>query len=338
MGMGRFDSLLLLSFGGPENSDDVMPFLRNVTAGRGVPDERLAVVAEQYELFGGKSPINELNQQLLSALDEELVSRGHEMATFWGNRNWHPFVTDTIADLKSLGHTSTVCLVTSAFSSYSGCRQYHEDLDRARNEVPGAPNIERVRVYWDHPDFLGTAAELLAESRDAAGLSSETPVLHSAHSLPLSMAANCDYQQQLNEAAAIVNELAGMRGPYEVVFQSRSGPPSVPWLTPDIDQRIRELAEQGTQELLVHPLGFVADHMEVLFDLDTQSAAAAKEADVKMVRTPTVGTHPRFVSMLVDLVEEAAGLRADRPSLSKSGPRPDKCNSQCCPAPIRPGR
>ena len=338
MGMGRFDSLLLLSFGGPENSDDVMPFLRNVTAGRGVPDERLAVVAEQYELFGGKSPINELNQQLLSALDEELVSRGHEMATFWGNRNWHPFVTDTIADLKSLGHTSTVCLVTSAFSSYSGCRQYHEDLDRARNEVPGAPNIERVRVYWDHPDFLGTAAELLAESRDAAGLSSETPVLHSAHSLPLSMAANCDYQQQLNEAASIVNELAGMRGPYEVVFQSRSGPPSVPWLTPDIDQRIHELAEQGTQELLVHPLGFVADHMEVLFDLDTQSAAAANEAGVKMVRTPTVGTHPRFVSMLVDLVEEAAGLRADRPSLSKSGPRPDKCNSQCCPAPIRPGR
>ena len=338
MGIGRFDSLLLLSFGGPENSDDVMPFLRNVTAGRGVPDERLAVVAEQYELFGGKSPINELNQQLLCALDEELASRGHEMATFWGNRNWHPFVTDTIADLKSLGHTSTVCLVTSAFSSYSGCRQYHEDLDRARNEVPGAPNIERVRVYWDHPDFLGTAAELLAESRDAAGLSSETPVLHSAHSLPLSMAANCDYQQQLNEAASIVNELAGMRGPYEVVFQSRSGPPSVPWLTPDIDQRIHELAEQGTQELLVHPLGFVADHMEVLFDLDTQSAAAAKEADVKMVRTPTVGTHPRFVSMLVDLVEEAAGLRADRPSLSKSGPRPDKCNSQCCPAPTRPGR
>ena len=338
MGIGRFDSLLLLSFGGPENSDDVMPFLRNVTAGRGVPDERLAVVAEQYELFGGKSPINELNQQLLCALDEELASRGHEMATFWGNRNWHPFVTDTIADLKSLGHTSTVCLVTSAFSSYSGCRQYHEDLDRARNEVPGAPNIERVRVYWDHPDFLGTAAELLAESRDAAGLSSETPVLHSAHSLPLSMAANCDYQQQLNEAAAIVNELAGMRGPYEVVFQSRSGPPSVPWLTPDIDQRIHELAEQGTQELLVHPLGFVADHMEVLFDLDTQSAAAAKESGVNMVRTPTVGTHPRFVSMLVDLVEEAAGLRADRPSLSKSGPRPDKCNSQCCPAPIRPGR
>ena len=338
MGIGRFDSLLLLSFGGPENSDDVMPFLRNVTAGRGVPDERLAVVAEQYELFGGKSPINELNQQLLCALNEELANRGHEMATFWGNRNWHPFVTDTIADLKSLGHTSTVCLVTSAFSSYSGCRQYHEDLDRARNEVPGAPNIERVRVYWDHPDFLGTAAELLAESRDAAGLSSETPVLHSAHSLPLSMAANCDYQQQLNEAAAIVNELAGMRGPYEVVFQSRSGPPSVPWLTPDIDQRIHELAEQGTQELLVHPLGFVADHMEVLFDLDTQSAAAAKKTGVKMVRTPTVGTHPRFVSMLVDLVEEAAGLRADRPSLSKSGPRPDKCNSQCCPAPTRPGR
>ena len=338
MGIGRFDSLLLLSFGGPENSDDVMPFLRYVTAGRVVPDERLEVVADQYELFGGKSPINELNQQLLCALDEELASRGHEMATFWGNRNWHPFVTDTIADLKSLGHTSTVCLVTSAFSSYSGCRQYHEDLDRARNEVPGAPNIERVRVYWDHPDFLGTAAELLAESRDAAGLSSETPVLHSAHSLPLSMAANCDYQQQLNEAASIVNELAGMRGPYEVVFQSRSGPPSVPWLTPDIDQRIHELAEQGTQELLVHPLGFVADHMEVLFDLDTQSAAAAKEAGVKMVRTPTVGTHPRFVSMLVDLVEEAAGLRADSPSLSKSGPRPDKCNSQCCPAPTRPGR
>ena len=179
MGVGRFDSLLLLSFGGPESSDDVMPFLRNVTAGRGVPDERLAVVAEQYELFGGKSPINDLTQELLRALDEELASTGHEIATFWGNRNWHRFVADTINNLKSLGHTSTVCLVTSAFSSYSGCRQYHEDLDRARSEVPGAPTVERVRVYWDHPDFLGAAAELLAERRDAAGLSSETPVLHS---------------------------------------------------------------------------------------------------------------------------------------------------------------
>tara|TARA_Y100001970_G_scaffold179517_1_gene218443 strand:- start:3599 stop:4615 length:1017 start_codon:yes stop_codon:yes gene_type:complete len=336
MGVGRFDSLLLLSFGGPESSDDVMPFLRNVTAGRGVPDERLTVVAEQYELFGGKSPINDLNQELLHALNEELASRGHEIATFWGNRNWNPFVADTIANLKSLGHKSAVCLVTSAFSSYSGCRQYHEDLERACGDVPDAPDIHRVRVYWDHPDFLGAAAELLAERRDAAGLSPETPVLHSAHSLPLSMAATCDYQQQLNEAASIVNDLAGMSGPCEVVFQSRSGPPSVPWLTPDIDQRIHELAEQGQRELLVHPLGFVADHMEVLFDLDTQSAAAANEAGIKMVRTPTVGTHPRFVSMLIDLVEEAAGLRSDRPSLSKSGPQPDKCNSQCCPSPTRP--
>ena len=232
MGVGRFDSLLLLSFGGPESSDDVMPFLRNVTAGRGVPDERLAVVAEQYELFGGKSPINDLNKELLRALDEELARRGHEIATFWGNRNWDPFISDTVTNLKSLGHKSTVCVVTSAFSSYSGCRQYHEDLHRACDAVSDAPDIQRVRVYWDHPDFLGAAAELLAESRDAAGLSSETPVLHSAHSLPVSMAASCDYQQQLNEAASIVNDLAGMSGPCEVVFQSRSGPPSIEPLLP----------------------------------------------------------------------------------------------------------
>ena len=332
MGVGRFDSLLLLSFGGPESSEDVMPFLHNVTRGRGVPKERLAVVAGQYELFGGKSPINDLNRDLLEALGDELARRGHELPTFWGNRNWHPFVSDTVGALASRGHESTVCVVTSAFSSYSGCRQYHEDLDRARNEVSDAPDIQRVRVYWDHPDFLGAAADLLAESRDAAGLSKSTPVLHTAHSLPLSMAATCDYQEQLNEAASIVNDLAGMTGSCEVVFQSRSGPPTVPWLTPDIDSHLRGLPERGISEVLVHPLGFVADHMEVLFDLDTQAAAVAEQRGIKMVRTPTVGTHPRFISMLVDLVEEAADVRGDRPSLSTSGPRPDSCPRDCCPA------
>ena len=338
MGIGRVDSLLLLSFGGPEGPDDVMPFLRNVTKGRGVPDERLAVVADQYALFGGKSPINDLNRGLLDSINHELTARGYELPTFWGNRNWHPFLSDAVEQLKADGHKSTVCLVTSAFSSYSGCRQYHEDLEVACSAVSEPPAIQRVRVFWNHPGFLGSAAELLAESRVNANLSTNTPVLHTAHSLPLSMAANSDYEAQLNEAAEIVNELAGMEGPSEVVFQSRSGPPSVPWLEPSIDTRLQELAADGISEVLVHPLGFIADHMEVLFDLDTQAFGIAKESGITMVRTPTVGTHPRFVAMMVDLIEEAAGLREDRPTLGNSGPRPDICLLDCCPAPTRPGR
>ena len=338
MGIGRVDSLLLLSFGGPEGPDDVMPFLRNVTKGRGVPDERLAVVAEQYALFGGKSPINDLNRDLLDSIGHELAARGYDLPTFWGNRNWHPFLSDAVENLRSQGHKSTVCLVTSAFSSYSGCRQYHEDLEVACSAVSESPEIHRVRVFWNHPDFLGTAAELLTESRTKADLSTSTPVLHTAHSLPVSMAANCDYEAQLNEAAQIVNDLAGMEGPCEVVFQSRSGPPSVPWLEPSIDTRLQELAADGISQVLVHPLGFIADHMEVLFDLDTQAFGVAKESGITMVRTPTVGTHPRFVSMMIDLIEEAAGLREDRPALGSSGPRPDRCLLDCCPAPSRPGR
>jgi ferrochelatase len=337
MGVGRFDSLLLLSFGGPEGPEDVLPFLRNVTSGRGVPDHRLAVVAEQYERFGGKSPINDLNRQLLAAIEQELAVRGHNLPAFWGNRNWHPFVSETLNALQSQGCRSTVCVVTSAFSSYSGCRQYHEDIDRACAEVSDPPQIERVRVFWNHPKFLESAAELLTEARQKAHLSNSTPVLHSAHSLPISMAATSDYENQLNEAAAIVNDLADMNGPSEVVFQSRSGPPSVPWLSPDINNRLRQLAEEGVSEVLVHPIGFVADHMEVLFDLDTQAMSTARESGVRMVRTPTVGTHPGFVSMLVDLVEEAAGLREDRPALGASGPRPDHCSMDCCPAPKRNG-
>ena len=338
MSIGKFDSLLLLSFGGPEGPDDVMPFLRNVTKGRGVPDERLAVVAEQYALFGGKSPINDLNGDLLESINEELAARGYDIPTFLGNRNWHPFLSDAVERLQSEGYKSTVCLVTSAFSSYSGCRQYHEDLQVACSGVSKPPEIQRVRVFWNHPDFLGAAAELLSESRVKANLSEHTPVLHTAHSLPISMAANSDYEAQLNEAARIVNDLAGMKGPCEVVFQSRSGPPSVPWLEPSIDTRLQELAADGISQVLVHPLGFIADHMEVLFDLDTQASGIAVEYGIKMVRTPTVGTHPRFVAMMIDLIEEAAGLREDRPSLGSMGPRPDTCFSDCCPAPSRPGR
>ena len=336
MGIGRFDSLLLLSFGGPEGPDEVMPFLRNVTKGRGVPDERLAVVAEQYALFGGKSPINDLNRDLLRSLEEELAERGHDVPAFWGNRNWHPLVSDVVETLRTQGHKSTICLVTSAFSSYSGCRQYLEDLERARSQVRDAPEIHKVRVFWNHPDFLGTTAELLADSRDAANLSKQTLVLHTAHSLPISMAATSDYEHQLKEAAQIVHDLAGMEGTHEVVFQSRSGPPSVPWLEPNIDTRLQELAEDGITEVLVHPLGFIADHMEVLFDLDVQASGIAEQAGMTMVRTPTVGTHPRFVAMMVDLVEEVAGLRNDRPALGDAGPRPDVCSLNCCPAPSRP--
>lgn len=336
MSLGDFDSWLLLSFGGPEGPDDVMPFLRNVTRGRGVPDERLAVVADQYARFGGRSPINQHNRDLIAAVETELATRGHELPSSFGNRNWDPYLSDTLAELRGAGRRRTLCLVTSAFSSYSGCRQYHDDIERARAEVEGAPRVTRTRVYWDHPGFLRAVADRLSTARADANVHPHTPTLFTAHSIPAAQAAGCDYESQLAEAVALVSDLAELDRGGEVVYQSRSGPPQVPWLEPDIGDRLAELARDGHREVVVVPLGFVSDHMEVMYDLDDQARAIAEDHDLRMVRVPTVGTHPQFVSMLVDLLEETAGLRNDRPSMSVSGPRPDRCAPGCCPAPARP--
>jgi ferrochelatase len=314
----------------------VLPFLENVTRGRGVPPERLREVAVQYELFGGRSPINDQNRALMAAVTEELTRRGHDLPGAWGNRNWEPYLLDGLRELSAVGRRRTVCVVTSAFSSYSGCRQYLDDIDRALGELADPPEITRVRVFWNHPEFLGTIADRVTEARSAAGLPPDTHVVFTAHSIPVAQAATCDYVAQLTEAVSLVTDLAALTGTTELCFQSRSGPPQVPWLEPDIGDRIRELAGDGVDELLVVPLGFVSDHMEVVYDLDTQAAGLAEELGVRMVRVPAPGTHPRFVAMLVDLMEEAAGLTEQRPALGSRGPRPDTCTAGCCPAPARP--
>ena len=330
LGPASIDSVLLLSFGGPEGPDDVRPFLENVTRGRDVPPERLAQVEKQYLRHGGVSPINEQNRALLAALGSELARRGAPLACYWGNRNWHPYLADTIRQMADEGRRNAAVIVTSAFSSYSGCRQYHEDLARAAAEADGAPKLTRVRVYGNHPGFAGAMAERVREAVDGAQLRDSVHTLFTAHSLPRRMAAACDYEAQLADVAEIVAATAGLTGETEVVYQSRSGPPQVPWLGPDVNDRLVELGGQGVNPVLVVPLGFVSDHMEVLVDLDTRARSAAARAGITMVRARTVGTHPLFVEALVDLVEETAGLRSDRPAVGRLGPRPDSCAPGCC--------
>lgn len=331
LGPASIDSVLLLSFGGPEGPDDVMPFLQNVTRGRDVPPERLARVTQQYLRHGGVSPINEQNRALLAALSGELARRGTPLACYWGNRNWHPYLRDTVEQMVSEGRHHAAVIVTSAFSSYSGCRQYHEDLARAAAEVTGAPRMSRVRVYGNHPGFAGAVAERIREAVNGARLRSDVHTLFTAHSLPSRMAASCDYEAQLRDAAETVAGMAGLRGEFEVVYQSRSGPPRVPWLEPDVNDRLAQLGSAGCRTALVVPLGFVSDHMEVLVDLDTTARATAARAGITMVRARSIGTHPLFLEALVDLVEETAGLRADRPAVGHLGPHPDSCASGCCP-------
>jgi protoporphyrin/coproporphyrin ferrochelatase len=335
MPLDDYDSWLLLSFGGPEQPDHVMPFLENVTRGRDVPVERLLAVAEQYQLFGGRSPINDHCRALREAVCEELDRRGHSLLSGWGNRNWAPFLDDALRELAAEGARKTLCLVTSAFSSFSGCRQYHDDLAGAISRVPDAPLVRRTRVFWNHPDYLGTVADRITASRAEAGWGPAVTTVFTAHSIPMAQAATSDYEGQLTEAVSLVADLAGLTGEVELAYQSRSGPPQVPWLEPDVGDTLRSLAAADVDRVLVVPLGFVSDHMEVVYDLDTLAAATADEVGITMERVPTPGTHPRFVAMLVDLLEEAAGVRDDRPALGTAGPRPDDCDPGCCPAPQR---
>lgn len=320
------DAILLLSFGGPEGPDDVIPFLENVTRGRNVPRERLEEVAEQYALFGGVSPINEQNRALIDALRVELDGRGITLPIHWGNRNWAPYVEDTMAALAEQGHRRVLALATSAFSSYSACRQYLDDIERARAAVgEAAPTVDKIRPYWDHPGFVDAVADRVrAAAEDAPD---DAALAFTAHSIPRSMASTSDYESQLRAVASTVAERVAPGRPWDLVFQSRSGPPQVPWLEPDIVDHLHILRGRGVGAVVVAPIGFISDHMEVQFDLDTQAADAARELGMTMVRAGTVGTHPAFVAGLVDLIEQylAGGVQACRPD--------------CCPAPaVRPAR
>lgn len=334
----RYDALLVLSFGGPEGPDEVMPFLENVLRGRGVPRERMLEVAEHYQHFGGVSPINAQNRALIAALEAELAASGLQMPVYWGNRNWRPFLEDTLRRMRADGVHRALAFITSAYSSYSGCRQYREDIERAQAALgEGAPAVDKLRVFYNHPAFVATNARLLAEALDrlpAAG-SDEARVLFTAHSLPSAMAAGCAYEAQLQETCRLVAEAAGLPAErWELVYQSRSGPPQQPWLTPDVLDRMRELHGGGLASVVLAPVGFISDHMEVLYDLDTEAADLAQELGLGMVRAATVGTDPAFVAMIRELIEERLHAGAPdappRRALGERGPSHDVCPVDCC--------
>ena len=333
-----YDAILLVSFGGPEKRDDVMPFLENVTRGRSVPGERLLEVAEHYYRFDGVSPINAQNRALLAALRALLDSQGPALPLYWGNRNWQPLLTETVARMADDGIRRALAFVTSAFASYSSCRQYLEDIARARAEVGArAPVIDKLRLYWDHPGFIEpmvehTEAALAMLPDDARG---EAHLAFTAHSVPRSTADTSTYVAQLEEASGLVAARLRSRHPWALAFQSRSGPPSQPWLEPDIRDHLAALRARGVTEVVLVPIGFVSDHLEVQWDLDIEAAARARELGMRLTRAATVGTHPGFVAMIRELVRERTG-DAPRLALGRGGPAPDVCAPGCCLAPARP--
>jgi ferrochelatase len=345
-----YDAILLASFGGPEGQDDVIPFLRNVTRGRGIPDERLEEVAHHYRAFGGVSPINEQNRQLKAALEAELAGRGIDLPVLWGNRNWEPYLSEAIAEAKDRGFTKLIAIGTSAYSSYSSCRQYREDYAIALETtgLEGDIEIDKVRQFFDHPGFVEPFIEGLRQGLadvTAAGFAhDETHVLFSTHSIPSTDAAKSGpaergfgaggaYEaQHLAVAEVVMAATDSTTVPWSLVYQSRSGPPTQPWLEPDINDAMRELAASGTKAFVIVPLGFVSDHMEVKWDLDTEAMETAEELGAFAVRVPTPGVHHAYVSGLVDLVLERVNgtPTADRPALTALGPWYDVCRPGCC--------
>jgi protoporphyrin/coproporphyrin ferrochelatase len=324
-----FDAILVVSFGGPEGPDDVMPFLENVTRGRGVPRERLLEVAHHYQRFGGVSPINEQNRALIAALEPELRTAGVELPIYFGNRNWHPFLTDTMRQMRDDGVRRALAVFTSAFSSYSGCRQYREDLFFAQQEVgEDAPEVPRVRMFFNHPGFVEAnvvrVRDALAQLPDG-----DVHIAFAAHSIPVTMAKNCAYEAQLRESSRLVAEAVGVDD-WAVVYQSRSGPPHVPWLEPDVCDHLDAVAARGIRNVVVSPIGFVSDHLEVLYDLDVEARERADELGLNMVRAGTAGTHPAFVAGLRDLIVERMTPGANRPALGRLGPSHDVCAPDCC--------
>ena len=325
------DAILVVSFGGPEGPDDVMPFLENVTRGRNVPRERLEEVAHHYMRFGGVSPINAQNRELIAALERDLAEHGIDLPVYFGNRNWHPLLPDTVAQMTRDGVRRALCFVTSAFSSYSGCRQYRENLFAAQLEVgPEAPELPRLRMLFNHPGFIEANADRLRTAlADSRG---EPHVAFTAHSIPVAMAERCAYQVQLAEAARLVAEAAGVSD-HAVVYQSRSGPLHVPWLEPDILDHLRDLQARVVTEVVAAPLGFLSDHVEVLYDLDVEAAGLAGELGLGFVRAKTPGTHPRFVAAVRELVQERLDPAEPRLTVGSLPANPDTCVPDCC----RPG-
>lgn len=327
-----YDAILLVSFGGPEKHADVLPFLENVVRGRNVPRERLLEVAEHYYHFGGKSPINDQCRSLTAAIEAALTARGWKLPVYWGNRNWHPLLPDTLREMRDAGVRRALAFVTSAYGSYSGCRQYRENIEAAQKEAgERAPCIDKLRLFYNHPRFIEACAQRVRESLVAFSTRERDTVrlVATAHSVPLSMAEASGYEMQLRETARLVAAAAGF-AEWDLAFQSRSGPPTQPWLAPDILDHLRALHARGVSNVLAAPLGFVSDHLEVLYDLDVEAASLAGSLGMNMVRAQTVGAHPEFVGMICELIEERiAG--APRRAAGMFGASPDACASDCCP-------
>jgi ferrochelatase len=335
----HYDALLVVSFGGPESNEEVMPFLENVLRGKNVPRERMLAVAEHYYHFGGRSPINEQNRQLIAALQTELDRHGPKLPIYWGNRNWHPLLPDTMEKMKQDGIRRALAFMTSAFSSYSGCRQYRENVAQAQAQVGlGAPDVDKLRVFYNHPAFIAAMADRVRVALEALpdSVRRHAMVIYTAHSIPLSMAQSSNYGKQLEEACRLVSEALGRTGD-RLVFQSRSGPSTQPWLEPDILDFLREVKQDDlAPAVVIAPIGFISDHMEVLYDLDTEATHLCAELRLPMVRAGTMGTHPKFLSMICELIVERMSGAGERVALGTLGASHDVCPENCCPAPQRP--
>jgi protoporphyrin/coproporphyrin ferrochelatase len=354
----NYDGVLVVSFGGPESREEVIPFLENALRGRNVPRERILEVAEHYYHFGGKSPINQQTRDLIAAVEAELARHGPRLPVYWGNRNWHPLLADTLRQMKQHGIRRALAFVTSAYSSYSSCRQYKEDIARARDTVgPGAPEVDKLRVFFNHPGFIGATVERVRDAlrelssatryTRAAGtgealvppptvpaqdVPTQVQVVYTAHSIPVSMAESSDYVKQLEEVRRLVSEKLGVSN-HALVYQSRSGAPGQPWLEPDVRDYLRKVkASNLASAVVLAPIGFTSDHMEVVYDLDTEARQLCDSIALPMARAKTVGVHPKFVAMIRELIEERMNPGSERRALGSLGPRADVCAEDCCPA------
>jgi len=336
----NYDAILVVSFGGPESKEDVIPFLENVLRGRNVPRERMLAVAEHYYHFDGRSPINQQTRELISALKDELAQHGPKLPVYWGNRNWHPMLADTLRQMKNDGIKRALAFVTSAYSSYSGCRQYREDIALAQAEVgEGVPQVDKLRVFFNHPGFLGATEDRLKEAlaQLPAKARENVQIVYVAHSIPISMANTSDYGKQLEEVRRLASETIGIKND-ALVYQSRSVAPGQPWLEPDILDYLREVKEKNlASAVVVAPISFISDHMEVLYDLDIEAQQLCASLELPMARAKTVGVHPKFIAMIRELIlERTEG--SPRRALGSLGARQDICTEDCCPAPQRPMR
>ena len=351
-----YDALLVLSFGGPEKPEDVVPFLENVTRGRGIPRERLEQVGEHYFLFGGRSPINDQNRALIAALEKDFADLGIDLPVYFGNRNWDPYLADTLATMTDDGITRAAVFATSAYSSWSSCRQYRENLSDAVEQVPGAPRLDKLRQYYNHPGFIEPAVDAvvaaLAELPDGGD---RARLVFVTHSIPTDMGESSgsedpagqprpayvrQHRSAADEVAARVKKVTGRSHRHDLVYCSRSGAPSTPWLEPDVNDHLEELATDGVSDVVLVPIGFVSDHMEVIYDLDTEAMATAERVGIRAVRAGSAGTDPRFVAMVRELVVERAaaerGEQPERPAVGTLPAGPDLCGAGCCPNPRGP--